>query len=84
MEVITQWDIWKENNVSLLLSIKLIEKIADPCNAKEHYQLFLIKKHKISKTIKNNYSGTKNIWKLKQSWCENGYYRSSRNFTQII
>ena len=44
----------------LLLGIKLIEKIPDPCNAKEHYQSFIKKKnkkkhHEISKTIRNNY-----------------------------
>ena len=27
----------------LLLAIKLIEKIPDPCNAKEHYQSFMKK-----------------------------------------
>ena len=41
---------------------KLIEKIPDPRNAKKHYQLF-IKKKKINKTIKNNYSAAKTVWK---------------------
>ena len=36
----------------LLLANKLIEKISDPHNAKEHYQTFIRKK--IGKTIKNN------------------------------
>ena len=29
----------------LLLANKLIEKVADPCNAKEHYQSFLRKRN---------------------------------------
>ena len=41
---------------------KLTEKIPDPRNAKKHYELF-IKKKKISKTIKNNYSAAKPVWK---------------------
>ena len=32
----------------LMLANKLIEKIPDPCNAKEHYQSFIRKKHRIS------------------------------------
>ena len=32
----------------MLLANKLIEKIPDPCNAKEHYQSFIIKKNKKS------------------------------------
>ena len=45
-----------------LLANNLMEKLHDPRNAKEHYQLFIRKnKHKISKTIKNNYLPTKNI-----------------------
>ena len=32
----------------LLLANKLIEKVADPCNAKEHYQSFLRKKNRKS------------------------------------
>ena len=40
----------------LLLSNKLIEKIPDSRNAKEHYQSFTRQKNKkISKTISNNY-----------------------------
>ena len=42
----------------LLLANKLIEKIPDPCNATEHYQSFIRKENKISKTIKNNYLST--------------------------
>ena len=34
----------------LLLATKLIEKIADPCNAIEHYQSFLRKKN--TKSVK--------------------------------
>ena len=46
----------------LLLANKLIEKVPDPRNAKEHYESFLRKKkQKISKTIKNNYLSTKNF-----------------------
>ena len=33
-----------------LFSIKLMEKITDPCNVKEHYQLFIRKKN--TKSIK--------------------------------
>ena len=51
----------KKRNL-LLLANKLIEKIPDPRNAKEHYQSFVKKeKHKISKIIKNNYSSTRNF-----------------------
>ena len=40
----------------LLLPNKLIEKVSDPHNAKEHYDSFLRKKkQKIIKTIRNNY-----------------------------
>ena len=46
----------------MLLATKLTEKIPDPRNAKEHYQSYIRKKkHKINKTIKNNYSGNKNF-----------------------
>ena len=45
----------------LLLANKLIEKIPDPRNAKEHYQLCIRKKIKINKTIRNNYLSTKNL-----------------------
>ena len=31
-----------------MLANKLIEKIPDPCNAKEHYQSFIRKKHRMS------------------------------------
>ena len=44
----------------LLLTNKLIEKVHDSRNAKEHYQSFIKKKNKkISKTIRNNYLLTK-------------------------
>ena len=39
-----------------MLATKLTEEIPDPRNANEHYQPFIRKKNKISKTIKNNYS----------------------------
>ena len=46
----------------LLLANKLIERIPDPRNAKQHYQPFIKKKKlKISKIIKNNYLLTKNF-----------------------
>ena len=35
----------------LLLANKSVENIPDPHNAKDHYQSFIIKKTKISKTI---------------------------------
>ena len=44
----------------MLLTNKLMEKIPDPRDAKEHYQSF-IRKKSISKTIRNNYLSTKNI-----------------------
>ena len=46
-----------------MLANKLIEKMPDFRNAKEHYQSFIKKKEKnrISKTIKRNYSTTKNV-----------------------
>ena len=48
-----------------MLANKSIEKIPDPCNAKEHYQSFIKKgkKNKVSKTIRNNYLSTKKFWK---------------------
>ena len=46
----------------LLLANKLIEKIPDTVNAKEHYQSFIRKKNnKLVKKTKNNYSSTKNF-----------------------
>ena len=52
----------------LLLATKLIEKISDTPNAKEHYQLFIRNKNKkISKIIGNNYLSTENFWKPKQN-----------------
>ena len=45
-----------------LLRIKLTEKIPDPCNPKEHYKSFAIKKNtKSVKKSKSNYSATKNL-----------------------
>ena len=42
--------------------IKLTEKISHSCNAKEHYQSVIRKKNtKISRTVRNNYSATKNL-----------------------
>ena len=38
----------KENSYLLLLTNKLIERITDPCDAKEHYQSFIRKKYKKS------------------------------------
>ena len=50
----------------LLLANKLIEKIPDTVNAKEHYQSFIRKKNnKLVKKNKNNYSSTKNLGKPK-------------------
>ena len=39
----------------LLLPNKLTEKVPNFRNAKEHYELFLIKKNKIRKTTRNSY-----------------------------
>ena len=63
----------KENSYSMkhpkktelvLLATKLLGKIPDAGNDKEYY-IFEKKKHEISKTIKNNYSETKNYKKSK-------------------
>ena len=58
--VIIERNAWIKN--LLLLENKLMGNIPDPFNAKEHYQSFIgKKKHKIGKTIKNNYLSTKNL-----------------------
>ena len=49
----------------------------DLSNAKEHYQSFT-KKDKISETIKNNYSATKNFWKPEHFLYNISYYRTSQ------
>ena len=43
-----QWNVWKK--LLLLLASKLIEKIPDPCNTKEHYQSFIREKN--TKSVK--------------------------------
>ena len=43
----------KENKFNV--AWKQIGKIPDSHNAKEHYQLFIRKRHKISKTLRNTY-----------------------------
>ena len=44
--VIIQWSAWKKKKKDLLLiTNKLIEKIPDLCDAKEHYQSFIRKKN---------------------------------------
>ena len=45
--VISQWNVWKKNDL-LLLATKLIEKVPDPHDAKEHYQSFIRKKNRKS------------------------------------
>ena len=45
--VIVHWNTWKKKDL-LLLANKLIEKVLDPRNAKEHYGLFLRKKNRKS------------------------------------
>ena len=78
--VIIPWNIWKKD--LLLLETKLIEKIVDPCNGKGYYHSYLEKKlHKVSKTIKNNYSAGKTYRKPKHCWHKIVYYRTSKNFT---
>ena len=42
------------------MTTKLIEKIADPSDAKEYHDLKK-KKNQIDKTIKNNYTTTKKL-----------------------
>ena len=49
-----------------LFATKLTEKMPSPSNTKQYYNSYLKrKKHKISKTNKNNYSSTKGYRKLK-------------------
>ena len=61
-----------------------IQKIPDPRDSKEEYQLFIRKKKpKSMKTIKSNYSSIKRFWKPKHSWYKNSYYRKSKTFTSI-
>ena len=55
----------------------------DLSNAKEHYQSFT-KKDKISKTIKNNYSATKNFWKPEHFLYNISYYRTSHKLSKIV
>ena len=45
----------------LLLAIKLMKKIPDPCNAKEHYQSFTRKKNKKSVKQSNSYLSTRHF-----------------------
>ena len=53
----------------------------NPGNAKEHYQSFIRKKNKISKTIRNNYLSVKNVWTPKSYSYKIIYYRTSKHFT---
>ena len=46
-----QWNTWKKKDL-FFLENKLIEKIPDPCNAKEHYQSFIRKKN--TKSVKQS------------------------------
>ena len=63
----------------LLLANKLIEKIPDTVNAKEHYQSFIRKKNnKLVKKTKNNYSSTKNFGKPKHCWYKISYYKNAQ------
>ena len=64
--IIVQWKAWKKD--LLLLMNKLIEKIPNPRNTKEYYQLFIRKK-----TIRTNYISTKNFWKPKHCWYKISY-----------
>ena len=72
----------KENSyysMKHLLANKLIKKKKknpDPWNAKEHYQSFIGKKHKISK---NHYWSTKNFWKPRYYWYKIRFYGTSKN-----
>ena len=43
-EVIIHWKAWKKKDL-LLLTNKLIEKISDLCDAKEHYESFIKNKN---------------------------------------
>ena len=77
MHILNIAHVWKD---LLLLATRLIGKIPDPRNAKEHYQSFIRKKHTINKTIKSNYSVTKSSWKSKHCWYKISYYRTSKNW----
>ena len=48
-KVIIQWNVRKKKDL-LLLVTKLIEKIPNPCNAKEHYQSLI--RNKNTKSVK--------------------------------
>ena len=56
--VIIQWNALQKKDL-LLLTNKLIQKIFDPRNAKEHYKSLIRKKHKISKATGNDCLSTK-------------------------
>ena len=49
--VVIQWNAWKKKDL-LFLANKLIEKIPNPRNAKEHYQSFIRKKN--AKSVKQS------------------------------
>ena len=44
-EVIIQWNFWKKKKYLLFLTNKLIEKISDLRDAKEHYESFIRNKN---------------------------------------
>ena len=69
----------KKNDL-LLLANKLIEKLPDLCNAKER-KCYKKQKHKINKTIRNDYLSTKNFCKPKQCCYKISYYRTPENFS---
>ena len=58
----------------LLLSIKLIEKRADPSNAKEHYNSYLIRN---TNMVKGSKIITQQLNTIKQPW----HCWASKNFT---
>ena len=64
----------------LLIATKLIKKYFMLVLLKNIIIVIWRKKHKIGKTVKNNYSATENCRKPKHCWHKIGCYRTSKNF----
>ena len=59
--VIIQRNAWKNYLIFYFVFKQINSKYKEPCDAKEHYPSFIKEKHKIIKTIRNNYLPTKNF-----------------------
>ena len=66
--VIIQWDTKKNKTDLLLFTNKLIEKHLILTMQMSTINYFQEKKKKLSKTNRNNYLPTKNLWKSKHCW----------------